>query len=129
MWGKEIHDDEWIYPCLNEILDGLINFYGLIMNKIETNNNVELIQKIKSCYSTVFNLIRDLIQLDDNDKPFIATDDLKAANQDYNLRNPKSKAVFLVLWLYSIEPPFYFYLNQACRRMDATLLNMLGPFA
>ena len=57
---------------MNEILDGLINFYGLIMNKVETNNNVELIQKIKSCYSTVFNLIRELIQLDDHDKPFNA---------------------------------------------------------
>ena len=43
--------------------------------------------------------------------------------------NPNSRAVFVVLWLYSIEPPFYFYLNKACRRRDPTYLPMFGPFA
>ena len=43
--------------------------------------------------------------------------------------NPHSKIVFLVLFLYSIEPPLYFALNDACRKKDKLLLPMLGPFA
>ena len=42
---------------------------------------------------------------------------------------PTSKGVFLVLWLYSIEPPLYFHFNTACRHRDYTLLPLLGPFA
>ena len=42
---------------------------------------------------------------------------------------PDSKIVFLVLYLYSIEPPLYFALNDACRKRDKILLPMLGPFA
>ena len=37
--------------------------------------------------------------------------------------------MFLVLWLYSIEPPLYFHFNTACRHRDYTLLPLLGPFA
>ena len=37
--------------------------------------------------------------------------------------------LFLVLWFYSIEPPLYFQLNEACRQRNWALLDMLGPFA
>lgn len=50
-------------------------------------------------------------------------------NDEMNLYNPKSKGAFMLLWLYSIEPPFYYYLNKACRQLDSTLLPLLGPFA
>ena len=48
---------------------------------------------------------------------------------DYNMWNSDSKICFLVLWLYSIEPPLYYHLNQACRQKNQELLSMLGPFA
>ena len=35
----------------------------------------------------------------------------------------------MMLWLYSVDPPFYFHLNKACRERDQILLPMLGPFA
>ena len=47
----------------------------------------------------------------------------------YGLWNPRSRASVLVLWLYSVEPPLYFHLNDACRSMDHPLIPMLGPFA
>lgn len=50
-------------------------------------------------------------------------------DEEYGLLNPSSKATFFILWLYQIEPPFYFHLNEASRRQDRTLLPMLGPFA
>ena len=50
-------------------------------------------------------------------------------NSDYNLWNPKSKACFIVLWLYSIEPPLYFFFNEACRLRNKAVVPLLGPFA
>lgn len=34
----------------------------------------------------------------------------------------------MILWLYSIEPPFYAALNDASREMDEEYVLMLGPF-
>ena len=48
---------------------------------------------------------------------------------EYNLWWPTSKAVFLILWLYSVEPPLYFHFNTACRDRNNALLPLLGPFA
>ena len=50
----------------------------------------------------------------------------------YGLNNYRSKACFLILWLYSIEPPLYHFVNEACRKKDTsppTNLQLLGPFA
>ena len=43
--------------------------------------------------------------------------------------NTKSKVVCLILWFYSIEPPFYAVLNDACSQMDTKFIKTLGPFA
>ena len=37
--------------------------------------------------------------------------------------------MFLILWLYSVEPPLYFHFNTACRERNNALLPLLGPFA
>ena len=41
--------------------------------------------------------------------------------------DPNSVVVCLVLYLYSIEPPFYAYINKACKEQDKTKLKTLGP--
>ena len=64
-----------------------------------------------------------LIQIPDHDKPFDYHDPI------YGLHNPCSKAVYFILWVYSMEPPIYFWLNQACRQKDTSKLRMLGPLA
>ena len=51
-----------------------------------------------------------------------------STESDYNLVNPKSKGCFIVLWLYSIEPPLYYFVNEACRLRDKTVVPLLGPF-
>ena len=45
------------------------------------------------------------------------------------LCNPESTAVCLILWLYSIEPPFYAAVNEASRLNDMDVIETLGPFA
>ena len=46
-----------------------------------------------------------------------------------DLWEPKSKVVCLILYLYTIEPPFYAEINRAVRLRDKEMLYTLGPFA
>ena len=78
-------------------------------------------------YQRVFVELERLINFPDLDREFAA--DWHYKEDDYDLWWPTSKACFLVLFLYSIEPPLYFYLNDACRTKNKALLPMLGPFA
>jgi len=79
-------------------------------------------------YQRVFIELERLINFPDLDREFTA-DHFNPKKDDYDLWWPTSKACFLVLFLYSIEPPLYFYLNDAIRTMNKALLPMLGPFA
>ena len=45
------------------------------------------------------------------------------------LQDPNSDEVCMLLFLYSIEPPIYWELNEACIEMDRTKLHSLGPYA
>lgn len=49
--------------------------------------------------------------------------------KDYDLWNPKGRALCLIMYLFSIEPPFYAGLNKACRNKEEESLESLGPFA
>ena len=40
--------------------------------------------------------------------------------------NPASK---VILWIYTIEPPFYKEVNNACRWYQEEKLDLLGPYA
>ena len=78
---------------------------------------------VQETYRRVFELIQRLINFPDLDKKLgFYTGD------EYDLCNPKSKACFIVLWLYSIEPPLYYFVNEACRLRDKTVVPLLGPF-
>ena len=50
------------------------------------------------------------------------------SGDEYDFYDPKSKACFIVLWLYSIEPPLYYFVNEACRLRNKTVVPLLGPF-
>ena len=72
-----------------------------------------------------------MLALPDPDKRFhLDREETKVGyHPDYDMWNPKSKVSFLILWLYSLEPPLYFFFNKACRDRDYKLLPLLGPFA
>ena len=78
---------------------------------------------IKSTYKNVFAALLRTLEFSNIYQSF------DSYGEEYGLWKPHSKASFMIQWLLQIEPPFYFFLNQACRTMDATLLNMLGPFS
>ena len=81
---------------------------------------------MQETYRRVFELIQRLINFPDLDKKF---DYLCSDTPDYDLFNPKSKGCFIVLWLYSIEPPLYYFFNEACRLRNKAVVPLLGPFA
>jgi hypothetical protein len=88
---------------------------------------------VQETYRRVFQLIQRLINFPDLDKRFgefdLNRDGAELYNSEYNLWNPNSKACFIVLWLYSIEPPLYYFFNEACRLRNKAVLPLLGPFA
>jgi len=46
-----------------------------------------------------------------------------------SLFDPCSKAACLILWLFSIEPPFYKFINVSVIGFDEQVLETLGPIA
>jgi len=42
---------------------------------------------------------------------------------------PDHPIVQTIMYIYSLEPPFYRALNRACRDKDLSRLDVLGPFA
>lgn len=71
-------------------------------------------------------LLEDINYVDAYQPLVVDKDDRK---DDNDLWNPKGRAVCLILYLYSMEPPFYAGLNKACRNKDDDCVEMLGPFA
>ena len=106
-------------------------FYELLIEKEAEVLGKSRVKAMVETYPNVFDIIQNLLAFDDLDKKFIAQwrqqePDFKS---EYNLWCPTSKAVFLILWLYSVEPPLYFHFNTACRERNNKLLPLLGPFA
>ena len=54
--------------------------------------------------------------------------DLTVTGPD-GLHNPRSKATCFIMWLMSIEPPFYHAVNIASQTMNLDLLEELGPLS
>ena len=46
-----------------------------------------------------------------------------------DFEDPKGKVISLIMYLSSIEPPFYSELNEACRTLDKKKLRKFGPLA
>ena len=45
------------------------------------------------------------------------------------LSDPEHVIVKTLLYIYSLEPPIYRYLNKASREKDASYIDTLGPFS
>lgn len=80
-----------------------------------------------SNYQKAFQKILELVGFDDPDEKFYY--ELPSDEGENNLMNPCSKATCLCLWLWTIEPSFYSWVNQAAQEKDLQNLQFLGPFA
>ena len=81
----------------------------------------ERLQLYKNQMKKAFNFL--LISLD------MGEEDIDLPLTDKIYKDPNSPQVQLILKLYSMEPPVYADLNNACRNLDPEKLQTLGPFA
>ena len=116
------NDDKW--PTARQVFVGVWQFYSSHLDMKVTGGDRASFWGTIATYQRVFIELERLINFPDLARQFSW-----GGSDEYDLWNPTSKACFLVLFLYSIEPPLYFYLNDACRTKNKALLPMLGPFA
>ena len=45
-----------------------------------------------------------------------------------SIQDPNSQIVCLVAWLFTIEPSFYYHIQEACQKQDYNMLQFFGPF-
>ena len=55
-------------------------------------------------------------------------DDIERPLTKEDFVDPYGKVVSIIMYLHSMEPPFYAELNKASRSLDKTQLSKLGPF-
>ena len=116
-------------PTPRQLLDGLKMLMEHIIRKQIGNQREFRVKKVMQTYTNVFKKIEQIMDFPDMNQKFYGLYDNDEMDPIYGLFNPRSRASVLVLWLYSVEPPLYFHLNDACRSMDHPLIPMLGPFA
>lgn len=100
----------------------MIGLWELQCDKLDDalRNAPSNIQKeIKDSHKWAFMFMLMCIDFDDIERPL--------TKEDFN--DPRGKVVSLIMYLHSIEPPFYAELNAACRTLDRSMLKKLGPFA
>lgn len=74
---------------------------------------------IKDSYKWAFMFMILSVDFDDIERPLTKEDFV----------DPYGKVVSIIMYLHSIEPPFYAELNKASRSLDKSQLKKLGPFA
>lgn len=115
-------------PSAQELVDGL---YMAICERLKKMGNSPLLNSeldrntAKENYMTVLASIIHGLNYNDCDKPLLTG----KGNLQNNFANPDSKAVMLILFLYSIEPDLYQELQEASRKCDKTKLNLFGAWA
>lgn len=131
MWMKEVKGKRPIdlyhdfLPSITEIVQGLQEFiFHMVDETMKGKFDAVMIQDTKNSYAEVFTQLLKFIEIPGKDKPLKLGD-----HSDLDLHNPNSVVVAFLCYLYSIEPPFYFYVNQACMQRDKSMLKSLGPYA
>ena len=127
-WSQLVKGNQKALPSLVEIVFGLHIFYCKYVDENFRGQSRENIDAVKENYKKVFDFMLHSVNCPDVDLPLIGQYD-KRTGSDVDLFNPDGKAVCLILYLYTLEPPFYYYLNKASRFMLDSELTTLGPFA
>ena len=106
-------------PSKEQVIEGMYqHFTGLVNNDCKGIHRLAIEGIIKG-----FRNIYDLLYQCLTDTDFKSPIDFK------ELWNPNSPFTQIMYYMYSLEPPIYYYLNQAMRKMDTTKLDTLGPYA
>ena len=107
------------YPSMEQVIQGLNMFYNEQIRQKLRDDPPPIQALYLSVSNDVFNLFLHGFDIQNPDKPIPRK----------TLEDPYSPEVVILLRLYTIEPPFYAYLNTACRQLDHSKLHMLGAYA
>lgn len=111
LWSKKCKGSSIAMPTVREILDGLQKFLDIMVDDRAQDQPKYRARTIKYQYSCVFQKILEILSFKNIDEPINHN---RTEHGENSIRNPNSKAVCLILWLFTIEPPFYTAVNKAC---------------
>ena len=108
-------------PSLNQIKEGII-LTNLILIEEKSKNEKDAIQIKKSYenFETAFSVLFEMAELGDLNEPI---------SEKSLMSNPDDPMVQTIIYLYSLEPPFYGHLNWASREKVINRIDAVGPFA
>lgn len=119
LWAEQYKGDKWALPSMQEVVSGLYKTYcGMVREKLKDGRQDRLKDYLKE-KKEVFGELYNCLNPETLAHPL--TVDI--------LKDPNSAEVCLLLYLYSIEPPFYASLISASRHLDKEKLKILGPWA
>ena len=128
-WAEKVKGDEDALPSLREVFVGMkLWFVALTEANLvgrTVNQKRRIIKRAKEDIDQLLSTVK--ITPEQWDQPL-----KEYGYDDLDLSNPYGAAACWILSVYSMEfgnPPFYSALNKACRDMDKTQLDHLGPFA
>lgn len=106
------------FPSLKDVVMGLYSRYCEMIAESLKERPAQVKQQAQDDAKQIFEYILECSGVEDVDRPITYEE----------LWDPKSSVVCLLLYLYSIEPPFYADVNKAIRLRDKAMLRTLGPF-
>lgn len=109
IWSTEVKGKKFAKPTVSEVIDGI---KSLIFEKLDQMGyGPGDLKLFKSQYSVVFEQLWKRCGFEADG----------SCCEQYT--DPESKAVRMILWLFTIEPSLYADLNEACIRMDVSKLR------
>ena len=109
-----------MFPSICDVVTGLKTLFEMIVDKKMRGQKAQRISEVKEQYSAkVFSRLFDLGGITRPFEPLTAQ----------QLKDAKDPSTILILWLTTIEPPFYACLSKECIAQDLINLDTLGPFA
>ena len=120
LWSIENKGDINALPSMNEIFYGLFQFISSFLTmKLEANNQKKIwIQTCINCYREIFDYILEKTDYVEEGQVPIKLADLK---------NPYSKAVCLIMYMYGMESPLFMELNNSWKNPDRNKIEFFGP--
>lgn len=133
-WALTMKKNVLALPTARDIIDGLQDFYVEEIVKAKMTDSIRkgYQNEIISNYQKAFQKILELVDFKNPDEPMyysLTEDGSKPDEGENNLMHPQSKATCLCYWLWTIEPSFYSWINQAAQEKDLHNLQYLGPMA
>ena len=115
-WSLTIRDNVKALPSARDIIDGLCDFYveEIVKAQLKESSRKGYQNEIISNYQKAFQKILDLLDFENPDESMyycLNEDNTAPLDGENNLMHPKSKATCLCLWLWTIEPSFYSWVN------------------